>query len=165
MADPTDTTNTLPGEFTQRTIAQPAVTPDELTRQHNPIPVNPISTAHMLLITELGKLLVNRQVPSVRINPIPEEFEDLHTYALQVAAAVDAWWLAVGKEARANATCTIDLKWFTTIFTEAIEGWGTSEFDRAAEGLREDQEDIESAVRSGRTARAIIRTIQGERGL
>lgn len=157
------TDHSMPGEFTQRLIAQPQQT--ETQRQSAPLSVNPISTAHMLLITELGRLLLANDVPTIDVNPIPEDFAAVRDYSLKVAALVDAWWLAIGKEAKANSLSTIDLKWFTETFTDAVEGWGTSEFDGAAEALREEHEEVESAVRGGRTASAIIRTIQGERGL
>lgn len=144
--------HTIPGEFTRLEV-KPA----------SAGPVNPIETAHRALIVALGKMLVGRQVPKIWVNPEPDDFLAVKDYVAAVAAACDLWLQAVGKEARSNSLHTFDKSSFQSAFTDAVEGYALYELQAEAEELGDVDRDTRTAIQHGRTARAIIETIRGER--
>jgi hypothetical protein len=122
---------------------------------------NPIAGAYVAMLDELRTLAV----PHLHVNPDPEEFKDVADFGLRVAQCVDRFWKTVGDEAQSNATCNLDMRCFTNVFVQALEGFATFELDREAAALREDDADARQAARHGRTARTLIGAIRAERGI
>jgi hypothetical protein len=117
---------------------------------------NPIAVAYVAMLDQLRTLAV----PHISVSPDPEQFEDVADFGLRVAQCFDRFWKSVGDEAQSNATCNLDMKCFTNTLTDAMQGWATHEFDREAAALREERQDIASAVRYRRTADNHIATIK-----
>lgn len=97
---------------------------------------NPIAVAHAEAVRRLACLIP----PRIYVNPDPEEFEATSEYLLDVARIVDELVLAVGREVKSNATCAIDLKLFSNVLTNALEGDATCEIGREVESLKEDRD-------------------------
>lgn len=97
----------------------------------------PIKAAHELLMTKLAAMLP--VVPRLPIDPDPEQFEDVADYICEAARIFDQWLLAVGREVKANAPCKIDMKLFTDVFLNAVEGEATAEITKCAERVKEDR--------------------------
>lgn len=138
---------TIPGEFVRMEISK----------------TNPIETAHRALIVALGRMMVDKKVPWLRVCPTAAEFRDVKDYVSDVAAVLDAWHQAVGKEASSNATKPFDEGCFQTAFTDAVVGWSLYELEAEAEEIESNSEELDrdtrQAIQYGRTMQTMLDSI------
>lgn len=132
------------GTFTQFEV--PVIAADRTAE------VNAIAKAHAELVRELSAVVP----PRIHVSPIPEEFEDAADYILRVGAMVDRWLLAVGTEVKCNSTANVNLEWFRDMVVGNCDGWCTAECDKAANELREEQEDYRDNPGPMRLYRSIM---------
>jgi hypothetical protein len=133
---------TIPGTFTHIDMKAPAAS-------------HPLALAQATMVTELARLVA----PKLSANPEPEDFEDVADYLLRGARIIDDWIKEVGLEVRSSATCRVDMNMFTDVLKDALEGFATYEIDTAAEAVRDERQEIESALRHRRSASAMIEDI------
>jgi hypothetical protein len=133
---------TIPGTFTHIDMKAPAAS-------------HPLALAQATMVTELGRLVA----PRLPVNPEPEDFEDVADYLVRGARIIDAWIKEVGLEVRSSATHRVDMKVFTDVLKDGLEGNATYEIDACAEAVREERAEVESALRHRRNASAMIEDI------
>lgn len=95
----------------------------------------PIALAHQTMLTKLAAL----RAPHIYVNPDPEEFGAVNEYLLDVARIVDECLLAVGREVKCNSSRRIELRDFTNVLRNALEGNATFQVDQAIESLVEER--------------------------
>ncbi len=102
----------------------------------------PIRAAHAAAVAKLSAL----QAPRIFVSPDPEDFEAVNTYLLDVARIVDELILSVGRDIRSNATTTVDLKLFTDVVRDALEGNATFCITTQAEAVQSERAgDLQAA--------------------
>lgn len=148
--DPACPTMPIRGTFVQIDMAVPEV-----------VATHPLAKAQSAMVGELVRLAA----PKLSVNPEPEDFEDVADYLLRAARIVDAFIKEVGLEVQSSATTRIDMKCFTDVLKDALEGNATFEIDRCAEVLREDRAEVQSALRHRRHASAMIEDIYRSFGM
>ena len=129
MTDQIDLTivQALRGEFAQ-------ISPSRLA---SPTSTNPISVAHFAMIKEMARM----QPAKIGVSASPEDFEDVADYMVRLAATFDRLLIAVGESVKENALCQIDLKDFTGVVADAIQGNALFNIDQAANAARDPQDD------------------------
>lgn len=142
--DPACPTMPIRGTFTQVDMQNPA-----------PIATHPIAKAQSAMVGELARLAA----PKLSANPEPEDFEDVADYLLRTARIIDGFIHEVGLEVRSSATSHVDMTVFTDVLKDGLEGNATHEIDAAAQAVREEREEIDSALRHRRNASAMIEDI------
>ena len=148
--DPACPTMPIRGTFTQVDMTNPV-----------PVAVHPIAKAQSAMIGELARLAA----PKLSANPEPEDFEDVADYLLRAARIIDGFIHEVGLEVRSSATNHVDMTVFTDVLKDGLEGNATHEIDAAAEAVRDEREEIESAIRNRRYAGAMIEDIYRSFGM
>lgn len=116
---------------------------------------HPITKAQAAMVGELARLAA----PRIHADPHADEFEDVADYLLRAAGIIDAFFLEVGLEVKSSATTHIEIEQFTDVVKNALDGYATAEIDHAAECIREDHAEIESAIRNRRSASAMVEDI------
>jgi len=117
--------------------------------------LHPLAKAQAMMVGELARLVA----PKLSANPEPEDFEDVADYLLRGARIIDEWIKEVGLEVRSASIGNVDINDFTDVLKNAVEGFATYEIDTAAEAVRDERQEIESALRHRRSASAMIEDI------
>jgi hypothetical protein len=123
-------------------------------------PDNPFAQLQAAYVLEIARLVV----PTIGVNPHPEEFEDAADYLRRFVAVGDRFLKAFGEEISRKATVSMDMTAFEDAFLGAVDGFATFEIDKAASALREELAEAEIEIaRNGRSndfADELFKTLQ-----
>lgn len=96
-----------------------------------------VITAHAELTARLAALKP-QPIPTY---PDPEDFIERAAHMRDLALAVDAYILALGRDCEENSPSTIDLSLFTAPLTNTLDGNALWELENVADELREEMAD------------------------